>query len=163
MRGAAVSTSDSDFQDVMTSSLAAAGIHTGEDEEDWEDVVSETGSATMPDSLPLKKSYKFIVDAYRFRVEDEYTWTGDVSNDSLYGGGNPHAGFGRFLNKAEKQGALPSWWSPSKRKECEKVSRPLVVCAVEKSDLRDEYPDNPFIIMELRALAEKVYRPINGY
>lgn len=191
MGGTAVSTSGSSFQDVMARSLEAAraaGIDTGEDEEEWEDedgggnnedFVSEfkrrlavsdsgfssnrAGSASSLDSLPHEKAYKFIVDAYRFRLDDEYNQTGDVSNDSLYGGGDPHADFKRFLNKAEKKGALPSWWSPAKRKECEKVSRPLVVCEVEQSDLRDEYPENPFITMELRALAEKVYGPIHNY
>jgi hypothetical protein len=40
----------------------------------------------------------------------ENVFTGDVSMNSLYGGGDPVKGFRRSLDKAEKRAAmLPSW------------------------------------------------------
>ncbi|QDS68763.1 hypothetical protein FKW77_004997 [Venturia effusa] len=165
MGGTAVSASGSNFQDVIARSLEAAraaGIDTGEDEDAWED---EDDDDNLDDDFlsKFKKQLAMGTDAFASDEPNEYVYTGEVSNDSLYGGGNPHADFKRFLNKAEKKDLLPAWWSSAKRKECEKVSRPLVMCAIEKSDLRGKYPDNPFIAMELRALAEKVYGPIRAY
>jgi len=65
--------------------------------------------------------------------------------------------FQRFLSRAEKTtGVLPSWWSATKRKECEKVAAGMLKYAVEKSDLVEEYGDL-FIAERLIALAEEIY------
>ena len=116
--------------------------------------------------LPEKEVYTFLIDAYRMRVEDEYVFTGDISEDSLYGGGQPIKEFRRFLNKTEKRpGLLPSWWSAAKRKECERVAVDesgwsCLAFAVEKSDIQEHY-DNSMMPMQLRIFAEKVYgKPI---
>ena len=116
--------------------------------------------------LPEKEAYAYLIDSYRLRVEDEYVFTGDIGNDSLYGGGQPIKDFRRFLNKAEKRsGLLPSWWSAAKRKECEKVAVDksgwsCLAYAVEKSDIQEHY-GNPSMPMQLRMYAEKVYgKPI---
>ena len=43
-----------------------------------------------------------LIDSCRLRGEDEYTVAGEVSTQSLYGGGNPLPDFRRYLNLAEK-------------------------------------------------------------
>ena len=98
------------------------------------------------------------------RIEDNYTFAGDACG--LYAGQNPLPDFRRFLNLAEKRkGVLPLWWSPAKRKECE---RQAVVGkfsnlngAVEKHDIVENYGD-PLMPMKLRSLAEKIYRKKTG-
>ena len=117
-------------------------------------------------NLPEKTVYNHLIDAYRLRVEDDYTFTGSIRHDSLYGGGQPIKDFRRFLDKAEKQkGLLPGWWSAAKRRECEKVAVDkkgwsCLAFAVEKSDVQEHY-GNPLMPMRLRVLAEKVYgRPV---
>ena len=119
-------------------------------------------SASILHQLPEKEAYTHLIDAYRLRIEDDYVFTGEVGYDSLYGGGHPIKDFRRFLNKAEKRsGVLPSWWSATKRRECEKVAVDkkgwsCLAFAVEKSDIQEHYKD-PMMPMQLRMLAEKVY------
>lgn len=112
--------------------------------------------------LPEHEVYKNLVDAYRLRVEDEYTMTGDVSVRSLYGSANPTRDFQRYLDKAEKRdNVLPSWWNGEKRAACEKMARDrsgnhCIHHAVEKSDIVELYK-NPLAPMNLRILGEKIY------
>lgn len=110
-----------------------------------------------------EKVFKHLIDAYRLRVEDEYVMTGDVSMDSLYGGGNPMNGFKKFLTKAEKKsGILPSWWDKKARARCEKQARSPLQYAVEKSDNVEGY-GAPLAPMSLRDLAQKIYGKGVGY
>ena len=52
--------------------------------------------------------YGRLIDSYRLRVEDEYTLTGDVDMDCLYGGEQmPIRHFRRYAKKAKKKGVLP--------------------------------------------------------
>lgn len=131
-----------------------------------------TGNSTNPlfdllggsalHQLPEKEVYTYLIDSYRMRVEDDYVFTGEISYNSLYGGGQPINDFRRFLNMAEKRrGLLPSWWSVAKRRECEKVAVDesgwsCLAFAVEKSDIQEHY-GNPMMPMQLRVFAEKVY------
>lgn len=63
--------------------------------------------------------YKVLVDSFRMRVEDEYSFPGDVMEDSAYGDGDPAKGFRRYLLQAEKKkDVLPGWWSAEKREAC---------------------------------------------
>ena len=128
---------------------------------DWKPHKQRCGKAYLQ-SLPEKDVFAHLVDAYRLRIEDEYVVNGDVSERSLYGGGDPVRDFQRFLDKAEKRDLLlPDWWDGEKRAACVKVARDrrgdhCVFYAVEKSDIRDYY-GNPLMPMQLRMLADKVY------
>ncbi|KAG8525247.1 uncharacterized protein KY384_008891 [Bacidia gigantensis] len=114
--------------------------------------------------LPEKEAMKQLVDCYRLRVEDDYAFGGD--NRGLYSGDEAEAmpDFKRFLNKCEKKGVLPSWWSKEKRRELERRVRDrnekdgigCVYFAVEKSDIQEKYGDN-IMPMKLRMLAERIY------
>lgn len=106
--------------------------------------------------------FKLLIDTYRFRVEDDYKFGGEVDNDSLYGGAQDgRRGFRRFLRLAEKQGRLlPLWWSREKAAECEAVGMSRgwssLAAAVEKSDIIEHY-GNPVMPMQLRMFGEQVY------
>ncbi|OWP03035.1 hypothetical protein B2J93_3661 [Marssonina coronariae] len=113
-------------------------------------------------SLPEEDVFTQLIDCYRLRVDDEYTFTGEVSVHGLYGGANPLPDFKRFLDKAEKaKGILPEWWNQEKRKECVRAatggdSWANIKRAVEKSDIMEHYK-NPIMPMILRVLGEKIY------
>ena len=102
-----------------------------------------------------------LIDCYRLRIEDDYTFSGDAGG--LYAEENPLPDFRRFLNLAEKRkGPLPEWWSAANRKKCERLAtdRKQWSClyfAVEKSDVMEHYKDN-LMPMKLRMLAEKIYK-----
>lgn len=65
--------------------------------------------------------YKLLIDTYRLRMEDQYTFEGEVDSDCIYGGApGSLMGFRRFLKKAEaKSGLLPPWWSAQRSIECQ--------------------------------------------
>ncbi|KAH8807158.1 hypothetical protein F5884DRAFT_788658 [Xylogone sp. PMI_703] len=103
-----------------------------------------------------------LTDAYRLRVEDDYTFDGDVDEDSLYSGASSGlAGFKRFLRLARsRQGLLPPWWNPTKQHMCERLGMDSsqwhsLRHAVEKSDIIEHYGD-PRFPMQLRMFAEAV-------
>jgi splicing suppressor protein 51 len=108
--------------------------------------------------------YRLLLEAYRLRMEDNYTMEGDVDDDGLYGGapdGLP--GFRRFLRLASsREGLLPPWWNAESQRECERFGMDEsqyqnLTCAVEKSDILEHYGDARFP-MQLRMFAEAVYR-----
>lgn len=94
------------------------------------------------------KVYTLLLDSYRLRVEDEYVFRGDVSDNLLYGQDNPAVGFRRFLVKAEKKIRVsPAWWTKQKRNECiakgdkgEQWSN--LHGAVEQEDIQEHYSNN---------------------
>ena len=125
---------------------------------------SRLDNGTWLHDRPEKDVYRVLIDAYRFRVEDDYTIEGDADEDSIYGGA-PHGlrGHKRFLKRASsRSGLLPPWWSAEKQKACERLGMDSsqwhdLRCAVEKSDIIKHYGD-PQFPMQLRMLAEAVYR-----
>ena len=106
--------------------------------------------------------FALLIDTYRLRVEDDYTFTGDVDVDSLYGGrADGRRGLRRFLRLAEKRGGLlPSWWSREKAAECERAGLnggwSSLRSAIEKSDVIEHY-GNRLMPMQLRMFGEQVY------
>ena len=118
-------------------------------------------TSTWLHDCPEAEVYTLLIDSYRMRVEDDYAFRGDVSDDSIYGGGNPVKGFRRFLQKAEaRSGVLPSWWNAEKRKACiakgnAKDHWSSLHFAVEKSDIQEHYKNN-MMPMQLRMLAEEI-------
>ncbi|KAL7908640.1 hypothetical protein GGI35DRAFT_408243 [Trichoderma velutinum] len=108
--------------------------------------------------------YRLLIDAYRLRVEDTYTMEGELMEGSIYDG-NPDGlpGFRKFLRAAAAvPGLLPPWWSNEKKAACERLGMDAsqwsdLRCAVEKSDIIEQYGD-PQFPMQLRMLAEAVYK-----
>lgn len=115
-----------------------------------------------PHGRPEQEVYELLVDTYRLRMEDEYTFTGDVRTDGLYGGGNPLRRFRRFMNKVhECDVLLPPWWNAKKERQCEAhgMDENNWAClrhAVEKSNVTEHYK-SPMMPMQLRTLEEKIY------
>ncbi|KAK4103156.1 putative MYND domain protein [Parathielavia hyrcaniae] len=112
---------------------------------------------------PETDVYRLLLDAYRLRVEDDYSMDGDADEDSLYGGAPSGLnGFRRFLRLAGSRPVLlPPWWEAEKQGECERLGMDSLQfqdlrCAVEKSDIIEHYGD-PRFPMQLRMLAEAVY------
>ncbi|KIW54252.1 hypothetical protein PV05_06621 [Exophiala xenobiotica] len=111
---------------------------------------------------PEQDVYKLLIDAYRLRLEDDYKFSGDVDDDSIYGGApNGYAGFRRFLRRVEKKdGLLPRWWSREKQVACERLGRASgwsdLNSATGKSDIMEHY-GNATIPMQMRMFVESVY------
>ncbi|KAF8427948.1 hypothetical protein EV426DRAFT_528816 [Tirmania nivea] len=111
-------------------------------------------------SLPKQEVYKLLIDSYRLRIDDMYTFQGELIG--LYNQENPVREFKRFLLLAEKNGkVLPKWWNLQSKAECvqlglKKGGGSELVHAVEKADVQDQYGDN-LMPMKLRVLAEKIY------
>jgi hypothetical protein len=111
-----------------------------------------------------KDTYKLLVDTYRLRLDDDYTFLGDIDMDSLYGGArdNGRAHFRQFLKRVErKPGLLPSWWTPAKAAECvrygmDSANWSCLTSAVEKHDIIEHY-GNPLMPMQLRMFGEQVF------
>ena len=113
---------------------------------------------------PETDVYKLLIDTYRLRMEDNYSFTGDVDEDSIYSGrASGVVGFQRFLRLIEREGRelLPDWWSPAKAKECVALGSGRdkdynLSHAVEKSDIIEQYGE-PLMPMQLRMLGEQIY------
>ncbi|KHN95384.1 Zinc finger, MYND-type [Metarhizium album ARSEF 1941] len=112
---------------------------------------------------PEKDVYGLLIDAYRLRVEDMCSFEGEVDADGIYGGAdNGLPGFQRFLARvASCPGLLPPWWNDAKKRDCEALGMEPAQwydlgCAVEKSDIIENYGD-PQFPMQLRMFAERVY------
>ncbi|KAH0377206.1 hypothetical protein KCU92_g9361, partial [Aureobasidium melanogenum] len=114
---------------------------------------------------PESDVYKLLIDCFRLRQEDEYSFNGDVDHDSIYGGGpNSKAPFVRFLNQAKAaEDILPPWWSNKNTKACVTFGMERgnsdwssLACCIEKHDIQDHYgsQDMP---MQLRMLADQIY------
>ncbi|KAF9216146.1 hypothetical protein BGZ59_010886 [Podila verticillata] len=105
--------------------------------------------------------YKLLIDTYRLRVEDDYVLEGEVSANSLYGGGNPLEDFKDFLKKCHaKKGLLPPWWTKDCDKDClavgTKAGWSSLRSAVEKGDIINHYSDS-LMPMQLRMMGEQVF------
>lgn len=109
-------------------------------------------------SLPERKAYIQLIDCFRMRMEDEYTF--GANNFGIYGGDDPVPVFKKFLDLAEKRDRLlPSWWNREKRRECERLAMggdrwADISCAVEKSDIQEHYGDG-MMPMKLRILGRR--------
>ena len=94
------------------------------------------------------------------RAEDDYKYAGDPRG--IYNEDPPLPDFRRFLDLAQKRkGLLPTWWSPEKRQQCERLAGDdtqwaHIGYAVQKSDMIEHYRDAT-MPTRLRMLAEKVY------
>lgn len=107
-----------------------------------------------------KDAFRQLIDCYRMRIEDDYTFSGHTRG--LYNDDDPLTDFQEFLDLAEtRSGVLPGWWSRAKRRRCEESAVGLqqwsdLEAAVEKQDIVEEYGD-PTMPMKLRLLADEIY------
>ncbi|KAK7423559.1 hypothetical protein QQX98_001017 [Neonectria punicea] len=109
-----------------------------------------------------KDVFRLLIDSYRLRVDDDYTFDGDVPEDSVYSGApNSLRDFQRYLAQVQSRtGLLPEWWSPEKKTECERFGMDSsqwqnLLSTAEKADIIDHYGD-PQFPMQLRMFAEAV-------
>lgn len=125
-------------------------------------------SKTWLHDRPEEDVYKLLIDCFRMRQHDDFTTEGLKDKDGLYGGAShSHAGFKRFLVKAEaRQDLLPHWWFMGKAAaNCLRMGGGLGATGTEWSSLSrkvdkaaiiDHYA-NPEMPMQLRMLGEQVY------
>ncbi|KAL9013258.1 MAG: hypothetical protein Q9173_002043 [Seirophora scorigena] len=114
------------------------------------------------DTLTTTECYIRLIDSYRMRVEDDFTFAGD--SHGLYASEDRRPDFAYFLDLAEKRkGLLPKWWGKETRGACEAMASDSskdkcadLSCVVGKSYVQGHYSDNAKA-MKLRLLAEKVY------
>ncbi|KAF2962801.1 hypothetical protein GQX73_g10773 [Xylaria multiplex] len=103
-----------------------------------------------------------LIDSYRLRLQDEYTFEGKSAADSIYSGAESSlTGFQKFLRlAASRAGLLPPWWDDEKQKACEALGMDSsqwqnLRSKVEKGDIIDHYGD-PRFPMQVRMLAEVI-------
>ncbi|KAG0651381.1 SET and MYND domain-containing [Hyphodiscus hymeniophilus] len=116
-------------------------------------------SKTWLHDRPEEDVYKLLIDSYRLRLEDDYTFEDDAAEDSIYAGeDDSRVGFHKFLRRAEeKRGLLPPWWSKAKADACVMSGfrveagnvRASLACAVEKSDVVEGY-GSPLMPMQMQ-------------
>ncbi|KKY26387.1 putative mynd domain [Diplodia seriata] len=72
-----------------------------------------------------RDTYRLLIDAYRLRMSDQYTFEGDADVDCVLGGAvaSSIGGFTRFLRKLGREAPdlLPPWWSAAKEEECRRA------------------------------------------
>jgi splicing suppressor protein 51 len=112
---------------------------------------------------PEPDVFKLLIDAYRFRMHDNYTLEGHADADGIYGGASSGLpGFQRFVRRAQVLGnLLPRWWSAQKAVECEMVgaennSWSSLQRKLEKGEVCTHYNDQ-YMPMQLRMFGEQVY------
>lgn len=112
---------------------------------------------------PKQDVYKLLIDAYRLRMEDNFTLEGKRETDSIYGGcRDGRVGFRRFLRLAGKaSGAvLPPWWTADHAAECEEAGLrggwSSLASKVGKSEIMEHYGERD-MPMQLRMLGEQIY------
>ena len=111
-----------------------------------------------------QQCYAWLVDAFRMRVEDEYTMNGNLygsyADSANYDSNGSCAlnDFSTFLAGAHAHRVLPDWWLDGGRathdKACFAFAARRVRHAVEKSDMQEAH--GPMGPMFLRGLAERV-------
>lgn len=110
-----------------------------------------------------KETYKLLIDTYRLRLDDDYTFSGDIHEDNIYGGATDdgRAGFRRFLKSVErKPHLLPRWWTPAKAEDCirygtNSANWSYLGYAVEKHDVVEHYANN-LMRIQLRIFGDQV-------
>ena len=117
-------------------------------------------SRTWLHNRPEADVFTLLIDTHRLRMDDDYKFSGDVDEDSLYDGGNGKPGFIQFLRTASSRPKLlPDWWSPAKAQEC--VRRGTIggwsslSTPVEKGDIVEHY-GNGTMPMQMRMFGEQV-------
>ncbi|KAH0373214.1 hypothetical protein KCU65_g544, partial [Aureobasidium melanogenum] len=108
-----------------------------------------------------KDVFKLLIDAFRLRCTDEYTFENKTTKGTVQAGGpNSKPAFQQFLLLAEsKTGILPSWWSRDKTEKCVAFGMDSgdwsdLHRAVEKQDIINHYGES-LMPMQMRMFYEK--------
>lgn len=105
---------DTDFGPMMTVTLTLPDTTSPDEKESRRNLTQPDTSITTENvgntkiwlsALPEQKCYESIIDAYRFRIEDEYA-RGDVRTGTLYDGSYPLSDFPKFLDRAQENDVL---------------------------------------------------------
>ncbi|KAK3899181.1 putative MYND domain protein [Staphylotrichum tortipilum] len=116
----------------------------------------EKGSYLHP-PLPRTDVFRLLIDCYRLRVEDDFTFEGRPRP------ADPRAGFAEFLGLAEqRKGLLPEWWDRDAKEECRALGEGAGAgwFSLEKRAGKKEVNEmyrTPDMAMQLRILGEGVY------
>lgn len=111
-------------------------------------------------SLSQGEAMRQLIDTFRLRMEDEYVF--NLENLGIYGDEDPAPLFTVFLDKAEKSGVLPAWWSGKKRKEVKRMSQDreggwCIHNSVVRESIIQAYDGDVVMPLKLRGLGEKIY------
>ena len=122
------------------------------------------GRLLIHSRLPHQTVYQHLIDAFRFRCEDQYVFASE--HYGIYNQESPNRLFGEYLNMAERRRILPPWCSKAKRKECLKLAYDAskswyISHAVEKHDIVAMYMDVD-MPEKLRSLGNLVYGEVVG-
>lgn len=108
-----------------------------------------------------KDVFKLLIDTFRLRCMDEYTFENKITKGTVQAGEpNSKPAFQKFLHLAEsKAGVLPFWWSRDKAEECVAFGMGSgdwsdLHRAVEKQDIINHY-DGSLMPMQMRMFYEK--------
>lgn len=109
-----------------------------------------------------KDVFKLLIDSFRLRCSDEFTFENKTSKGTVQAGeANSKTAFEKFLRLAEsKTGILPSWWSGDKPGECVALGMDSgdwssLRRAVQKQGIIEHYGES-FMPMQMRMFYEKV-------
>lgn len=112
-----------------------------------------------------RDTYKLLIDTYRLRMKDDYTFDGDVEEDCILSGmvSSSIRGFTRFLRVIHRRAPdlLPPWWNAAKEQACKQAGGrsgawESLRRAAEKADIIEHYGDAR-MPMQLRMFAEAIY------
>jgi splicing suppressor protein 51 len=107
--------------------------------------------------------FKLLIDTFRLRCTDDYTFDGKFTNDTIQAGEeNSKPAFQTSLCFIEEanSGILPPWWSTDKAEECIAYGMNTnnwsnLYCTVTKQGLIEHYGDKD-MPMQMRMLYEKI-------
>lgn len=113
---------------------------------------------------PKEDVYKLLIDSYRLRMEDDFTFTGTPLRTSIYGlATDGREGFTRYLRRMEKgyrRVLLPPWWTREHSKACVEFGMQdgwySLSAKVDKFKITQYYQEAT-MPMEMRLFAEFAY------
>lgn len=104
------------------------------------------------------KTYHLLIDTFRLRCDDDYTW--GQHHHGIYGENPPLPVFDDFLVRAKRVNVLPNWWNEVKEGQCKTIAMVdsyfNIKFATEKSDVQEKWEDN-LMPMKMRMAAENIY------
>ncbi|KAL3688449.1 hypothetical protein R1sor_014758 [Riccia sorocarpa] len=127
--------------------------------------VPENLEQNWHEGLSKEETYVRLIDSFRLRRDDEYTFNGDICE--FYGGGSPMPGFKYYLKQAKQKKVLPTWWTGEDDMKVKNTAMTHkwanLNYAVEASDIKDHYTplDRPFETQILRMLAHVIAGPVD--
>lgn len=119
----------------------------------------EMGAAAALANLPQPEAMRRLIDAFRWRCEEDHLYTG-----VKYGPYNPDGpvdDFKNYLDRAEQRKIVPGWWNAEKRQEVERMAmdkkgRTSIHQTLEKDVIMEEY-DNDVMPMTLTMLSDQIF------